>query len=154
MRAIVQRVTSGSVRDKDSEFSSSIGDGLVLLLGIHRNDTEAEAKKMAEKIANLRIFNDTEGKMNLSLLDCPGYDVLAVSNFTVYGDSKKSRRPSFTESAPFDKGRELFDAFVGYLRAFGFKVPTGVFGADMSVALTNDGPVTVVVDVDAASARP
>ena len=147
MRAIVQRVTGGSVRDRDSDHFESIEKGLVLLVGIHRDDTQAEAKKLADKIANLRIFNDGDGKINLSLLDSPGHDVLAVSNFTVYGDTKKSRRPSFVESAPYDRGRELFDLFVTNLRALGFKVPTGVFGADMAVTLTNDGPVTVVVDV-------
>jgi D-tyrosyl-tRNA(Tyr) deacylase len=81
-------------------------------------------------------------------LDSPGLDVLAVSNFTVFGDSKKSRRPSFTESAPFEKGKELFDRFVFELRALGFQVPVGVFGADMAVSISNDGPVTLVVDID------
>jgi D-tyrosyl-tRNA(Tyr) deacylase len=147
MRAIVQRVSSGSVRDNDSDHFAEIERGLVLLVGIHRDDTEAEAKKLADKIANLRVFNDSDGKINLSLIDSQGHDVLAVSNFTVYGDTKKSRRPSFVESAPYDRGKELFDLFVSSLRALGFKVPTGVFGADMAVTLTNDGPVTVIVDV-------
>jgi len=149
MRAIVQRVTSASVRDKDGDYSASIDEGLLLLVGVHKHDTDLEARKLAEKIANLRIFNDSDGKMNLSLLDFPGFDVLAVSNFTVYGETKKSRRPSFTVSAPYEMGRDLFDRFVGHLRALGFKVPTGVFGADMAVSLVNDGPVTVVVDIEA-----
>ena len=149
MRAIVQRVTSAQVIDKADGTSGAIEHGLLLLVGVHRNDTEAQAKKLAEKIVNLRIFNDSEGKMNLSLLDTSGSDVLAVSNFTVYGDSKKSRRPSFTDSAGFEQGKVHFDQFVGVLRTFGFKVPTGVFGADMAVTLVNDGPVTVIVDVDA-----
>ena len=132
------------------------GYGLALLVGVHRDDAEAHAKKMAEKIANLRIFGDHEGKMNLSLMDFPSpegaptqfeNDVLAVSNFTVYGDTKKNRRPSFVESAPYDKGSELFDMFVSELRSLGIGVQTGVFGANMQVALINDGPVTVVVDV-------
>jgi len=149
MRAIVQRVTSASVLDHESGKTDSIGAGLLLLVGVHRNDTEAEAKRLAEKIANLRVFNDPDGKMNVSLLDSPGHDVLAVSNFTVYGETKKSRRPSFTESAPYDHGRDLFDRFVVYMRAQGFRVPTGVFGGDMAVSLVNDGPVTVIVDVEA-----
>jgi D-tyrosyl-tRNA(Tyr) deacylase len=121
-------------------------------VGIHKDDTESAAEKLASKIANLRIFNDHEGKMNLSLLDFPhpngGFenDVLAVSNFTVYGDAKKSRRPSFTDSAPYDTGETLFEAFVRALRAIGLRVQTGEFGADMQVALVNDGPVTVIVE--------
>jgi D-tyrosyl-tRNA(Tyr) deacylase len=148
MRAIVQRVSSASVRDKDTGHFAAIGAGLVLLVGVHREDTDLEAKRLAEKIANLRVFNDTVGKMNISLLDSPGHDVLAVSNFTVYGETKKSRRPSFTESAPFDRGRDLFDRFVLHMRGHGFQVPTGVFGGDMSVTIVNDGPVTVIVDVE------
>lgn len=148
MKAIVQRVSKASVRDKVSGHFASIEHGLALLIGIHKDDTEREAHRLAEKIANLRVFNDADGKMNLSLFDCPGHDTLAVSNFTVYGDTKKSRRPSFTDSAGFDKGRELFDRFVSDLRSHGFKVPTGVFGADMEVTIVNDGPVTVVVDVE------
>lgn len=147
MRAIVQRVTSASVLDHESGHTGAIDAGLLLLVGVHRDDSEAEAKKLAQKLANLRIFNDAEGKMNLSLLDFPGYDVLAVSNFTVYGETKKSRRPSFTESAPFEHGKVLFEKFVLHMRAQGFRVPTGVFGGDMAVSLVNDGPVTVIVDV-------
>lgn len=134
--------------DKDTGALSAIDSGLLLLVGVHRNDTDLEAKKLAEKIANLRVFNDSDGKMNVSLLDSPGHDVLAVSNFTVFGDAKKSRRPSFADSAPYDMGRDLFDRFVSHLRIQGFRVPTGVFGADMAVTLVNDGPVTVIVDVD------
>lgn len=133
--------------DHESGHVGAINAGLLLLVGVHRDDTELEAKKLAEKIANLRIFNDADGKMNISLLDSPGHDVLAVSNFTVYGETKKSRRPSFTESAPFEHGKSLFDRFVFHMRAQGFKVPTGVFGGDMAVTLVNDGPVTIIVDV-------
>ncbi len=146
MRAIVQRVTNASVIDRDCGGGGSIGEGLLVLVGVHRDDTDAEAKRLAEKIATLRIFNDADGKMNFSVLDSPGRDVLAVSNFTVYGDTKKSRRPSFIESAGFEKGKELFDRFVVHLRAHNLKVPTGVFGADMAVSLVNDGPVTVIID--------
>lgn len=132
------------------------GYGLMLLVGVHRDDTEKEAKKLAEKVSTLRIFNDPEGKMNLALTDFPAKDaptamyefsVLAVSNFTVYGDAKKSRRPSFTESAGFEQGQVLFDRFVTELRALNVEVQTGVFGAHMEVALINDGPVTIVLDV-------
>jgi D-tyrosyl-tRNA(Tyr) deacylase len=147
MRAIVQRV-SGATVSVDGREIGRCGFGLLLLVGVHVEDTEANAVKLADKLANLRIFNDEAGKMNLSLLDFqPDYDVLAVSNFTVYGDTKKNRRPSFVESAPFDKGRELFDRFVFELRKTGIAVQTGEFGANMSVALVNDGPVTVIVDV-------
>lgn len=155
MRAIVQRVTGATV-SVDGREVGRCGQGLMLLVGVHKDDTEAHARKLAEKLATLRIFSDPEGKMNLSLLDFPSheqaptrfeYDVLAVSNFTVYGDSKKSRRPSFSESAPYDKGSDLFDLFVKELRNLGIGVQTGVFGANMQVALINDGPVTVIVDV-------
>ena len=151
MRAIVQRVSMASVR-VDGLETGRCGPGLMLLVGVHRDDTSANATKLADKIANLRIFNDHEGKMNLSMLDFPaphGFEmsVLAVSNFTVYGDASKSRRPSFGASAGFDHGLALFDEFVGKLRTTGLEVQTGVFGANMQVSLVNDGPVTVVVDV-------
>jgi len=158
MRAIVQRVSAGSVRVDGLEVGRC-GQGLVLLVGVHATDTEIEAKKLAAKIANLRIFNDHEGKMNLSLLDFPmtlegchkfEYDVLAISNFTVYGDSSRSRRPSFGASAKFDEAQTLFDKFVFELRGLDLSVQTGVFGANMQVSILNDGPVTLVIDVDAA----
>lgn len=124
----------------------------MLLVGVYTTDTEREAMKLAEKVIKLRIFNDHEGKMNLSIGEFKddGYDILAVSNFTVYGDAKKSNRPSFTNSAPFDHGKELFEAFVQALRTLGIPTQTGIFGADMQVSLINDGPVTVILDVDAA----
>jgi D-aminoacyl-tRNA deacylase len=151
MRAIVQRV-SGATVSVDGREVGRCGYGLMLLVGVHREDTEANAAKLADKIAKLRIFNDHEGKMNLCLLDFPmeagGFenDVLAVSNFTVYGDTQKSRRPSFIESAPYDHGQALFEAFVKALRAFDLRVQTGEFGAHMQVALVNSGPVTVLVE--------
>ncbi len=124
--------------------------GLCLLVAVHRDDDEVKVRKLAEKIVNLRIFNDAEGKMNLSLLDLKqaGIDcgILAVSNFTVYGDASKSRRPSFTESASFDAGKRHFDGFVEFLRGSGLPVETGEFGADMQVSLVNDGPVTLIVE--------
>lgn len=164
MRAIVQRVSAATVT-VDGREVGRCGYGLALLVGVHKNDTEADAKRLAEKISTLRIFNDAEGKMNLALVDFPiptsgeiggaprrtgvrfEYDVLAVSNFTVYGDAKKNRRPSFTESAPFADAQELFDLFVSHLRGLGVGVQTGVFGAHMSVSILNDGPVTLVVDI-------
>ncbi len=131
------------------------GPGLLLLVGVHKDDNEANAKKLAQKLSTLRIFNDPEGKMNLSIMDFPltdaphpGFElgVLAVSNFTVYGDANKSRRPSFTDSAGFEQGRALFDRFVFELRQTGIEVQTGEFGADMQVSLVNDGPVTLALD--------
>ncbi len=150
MRAIVQRVSSASVVDKADGTRGEIAAGLLLLVGVRCGDTDVQAKKLAESLVNLRVFNDSEGKMNLSLLDINHGDLLAVSNFTVYGDTRKGRRPSFKDSADFETGKRLFDGFVNHLRSFGFSVPTGVFGADMEVSLVNDGPVTVIVDVDAA----
>ena len=144
MRAIVQRVSSASVV-VEGETVGSCGVGLLLLVGVHREDTPDAAVKLADKVAGLRIFNDADGKINLSVVDVGG-SALAISNFTVYGDTKKNRRPSFVDSAPFEMGRELFDAFVDALRQR-VTVQTGVFGADMAVSLVNDGPVTVIVDV-------
>ena len=150
MRAIIQRVTGASVA-LDGAVVGQCAHGLILLVGVHKNDTEAEAKKLAEKIAGLRIFNDAEGKMNLSLKDIePQGQVLAISNFTVYGDSRKQRRPSFMESAPFESGKVLFEQFVLNLKNEGVQVETGVFGANMQVSLVNDGPVTIVLDTEAA----
>lgn len=121
-----------------------------MLVGVHKGDTEAEAKKLADKIAGLRIFNDPEGKMNLSLQDFdPNLEILAISNFTVYGDVRKQRRPSFMDSASFELGNELFHRFVDEMKALGIKIETGEFGADMQVSLVNDGPVTLVVDIEA-----
>ena len=125
--------------------------GLLLIVGIHREDTVAEAKKMAEKIAGLRIFNDIEGKMNLSIRDIePQGNILAISNFTVFGDARKQRRPSFMDSASFEPGKVLFDQFLSNLQAEGISVQTGEFGADMQVSLVNDGPVTIVLDIEAS----
>lgn len=149
MRAVIQRVKKASV-EVDGKVISQCGHGLLLLVGVHRDDTLNEAKKLAEKVAGLRIFNDAEGKLNLSLKDFqPRLQVLAVSNFTVYGDARKQRRPSFMESAGFELGNNLFSIFVNELRALEIEVQTGEFGADMQVSLVNDGPVTLVLDVDA-----
>jgi D-aminoacyl-tRNA deacylase len=154
MRAIVQRVGMASVSVGGREVGRC-GPGLLLLVGVHRDDTEAEAKLLADRIMGLRIFNDPQGKMNLSIRDFPqtegGFEleILAVSNFTVYGDAK-SRRPSFTASAGYDQGRALFARFVQEIGILGGAVQTGEFGADMRVSLVNDGPVTLVVDTGSA----
>ena len=155
MRIIVQRVSAATV-SVDGREVGRCGYGFMLLVGVHREDTEAIVAKAAEKVTTLRVFGDDDGKMNRALVDFPAegspiggyeYDVLAVSNFTVYGDARKSRRPSFTESAPFELGERLFNLFVSELRQRGVSVQTGVFGANMQVSLINDGPVTIVLDV-------
>jgi D-tyrosyl-tRNA(Tyr) deacylase len=124
----------------------SIGVGLLVLAGAHKDDTEGDALKLADRVVGMRIFNDEAGKMNLSLKDVGG-SILAVSNFTLYGDAMKQRRPSFVAAAPFDRGKELFDSFTAGLRALGCHVEEGIFGADMQVEVLNDGPVTLVVEV-------
>jgi D-tyrosyl-tRNA(Tyr) deacylase len=132
----------------DGELVGSIERGLLVLAAAHKDDTAAEALKLANRVLGLRIFNDEQGKMNLSLGDIGGdVGILAVSNFTVYGETTKNRRPSFIEAAPYERGQELFEAFVAALRESGLRVETGVFGADMKVSLVNDGPVTVIVEV-------
>ena len=143
MRAVVQRVSAASV-EIDGKTVAKIGVGLALLVGIHRDDTRDDARKLADRIAGMRVFNDADGKINLALKAVEG-EVVAVSNFTVYGDASQ-RRPSFTLSAGFEQGSELFDRFVEELRALGVVVHTGVFGGDMRVTICNDGPVTLVVD--------
>ena len=128
------------------------GPGLLLLVGVHRDDEKDNARKLAEKVMGLRIFNDEAGKMNLAIRDFPdgrgGYEleILAVSNFTVYGEAK-GRRPAFTLSAPYGTARERFEEFASELRLLGVSTQTGEFGADMRVSLVNDGPVTLVLDV-------
>ena len=149
MRAIVQRVSAASVT-VDTTLIGHCSVGLLLLVGVRRDDSLAHAAKLADKVAGLRIFKDGEGKMNLALADLPPSDepnILAISNFTVYGDTAKNRRPSFMASAGFEEARTLFDAFVVALVSRGLHVQTGEFGADMKVSLTNDGPVTLIVDV-------
>ncbi len=145
MRAVVQRVAYASV-EVEGEVIGRIGPGLLVLLGVARGDTEAEAKWLAHKIANLRIFPDAEGKMNLSLLKTGG-GVLAVSQFTLHGDGRRGFRPSFVRAAPPDVAAPLFDRFVALLREEGVaQVETGRFGAHMRVELLNDGPVTILLD--------
>lgn len=146
MRAVVQRVRQARVR-VNGQVTGEIGPGIVALVGIARTDTEAAAQQLAEKLAGLRLFNDAEGKMNLSLEEVGGA-VLAISQFTLYGDCRKGRRPSFDRAAPAEQARALYDAFVAALRRQGVRVETGVFQAMMDVELVNAGPVTLLVDTD------
>jgi len=144
MRAVVQRVKSASV-EVDGSITGKIGAGLLALVAVTHSDTRADVDFVAEKIANLRIFSDAEGKMNVSLLDSGGA-LLAVSQFTLYGDCRKGRRPSFDAAARPDQARELYDYFVEASRRLGLHVETGIFEADMAVSLINDGPVTLIVE--------
>lgn len=144
MRAVIQRVRSASA-SVDGELVGSIGKGFVVLLGVGMNDTERDAAWLAEKTANLRVFEDAEGKMNLSLLDVGG-EALVVSQFTLYGDTRKGRRPSFTDAAPPDKADDLYQQYAEALGKCGVGVQTGQFRARMLVAIENDGPVTLLLD--------
>lgn len=144
MRAVVQRVASASVSVGD-EIIAEIPRGILVLLAAELNDGDAQVKWMAGKLAGLRIFEDESGKMNLELDDVNGA-VLLVSNFTVAGDVKKGKRPSFDNAAPFETGRLLFDAVTAELRALGCELRTGEYGADMKITLVNDGPVTLVLE--------
>jgi D-tyrosyl-tRNA(Tyr) deacylase len=143
VRAVFQRVRSARVV-VDGEQVSAIGPGALVLLGVGKDDTEKDVTYMAGKIAGLRVFSDEEGKMNLSLLDISG-EVLVVSQFTLYGDVKKGKRPGFDQAAPPQKGEELYLKVVEELQGMGLTVKTGVFGANMQVELVNDGPVTILI---------
>lgn len=147
MKAVVQRVSSARV-EVDGKTVGAIGAGLAVLAAAHRDDTEASARKLADRILGLRIFNDEQGKMNLNLADALGQtgSILAISNFTIYGETAKTRRPSFVEAAPFAQGERLFEQFVDALRTGCGRVEQGTFGAHMKVSLVNDGPVTVIVE--------
>jgi D-aminoacyl-tRNA deacylase len=144
MRAVVQRVSRARVTAENS-VTGEIPSGLMILLGVGRNDTPAVAGSMAEKIANLRIFEDDQGKMNRSLLDVRG-SALVVSQFTLYGDARGQRRPSFIAAAPPDHAKQLYEEFCEALRKLGVTLATGVFQAMMSVELVNEGPVTILLD--------
>jgi len=146
MRAVVQRVSEGRVK-VDGHVAGEIGPGLLVLLGVAKTDDAATAGQLAEKIYGLRLFNDSEAKMNLSLEDVGGA-VLAVSQFTLYGDCRKGRRPSFDRAAPAEQAKTLYKEFVTALRKLGPRVETGVFQAMMDVELVNAGPVTVLLDTD------
>lgn len=144
MRIVLQRVKQGSVTVAGSKIAS-IGRGLVLLVGIGHGDGEGQASSLAEKIANLRIFEDEAGKMNLSVKDVGG-EAIVVSQFTLYADVRKGRRPSFTDAALPDAARPLFERFAQLLAAQGVPVQSGEFGADMQVEIVNDGPVTILLE--------
>lgn len=144
MRALVQRVSSATVKVNQAAIGA-IGPGLLVFLGVTHNDTPEDAEFLAAKVTQLRIFSDAQGKMNLSLLDTGGA-LLAVSQFTLYGDCRKGRRPSFDAAAPPQQARALYEHFVAAVRAAGVHVETGEFQAHMAVALINDGPVTLLVE--------
>ncbi len=148
MRAVVQRVSRARVT-VEGRVMGEIGVGLMILLGIGRNDASGVAISMAEKIAHLRIFEDDEGKMNRSLLDVKG-SALVVSQFTLYGDARGQRRPSFVAAAPPDEAKKLYEKFSETLRKLGVTVATGVFKAMMTVESVNEGPVTILLDSDKA----
>lgn len=144
MRAVVQRVLGASVAVDDRDVAS-IGLGFVALVGVGTQDGAEDAVYLAQKIAGLRVFRDGEDNMNLALPDVGG-EVLAISQFTLYGDARKGRRPSFVDAAPGPAAQPLFDDFVRQLERLGVKVKTGIFGARMLVQLANDGPVTILLD--------
>lgn len=144
MRAVVQRVSRARVI-VDGQVTGTIEAGMVVLLGVGRKDTHEDAAYLAEKIAHLRIFEDEHGKMNRALIDTAGA-ALVVSQFTLYGDARGQRRPSFMQAAPPEQASALYEECVNSLRAFGVRVETGIFRAHMAVELTNDGPVTILLD--------
>jgi D-tyrosyl-tRNA(Tyr) deacylase len=144
MRAVVQRVSRAKVT-VDGEVTGEIGLGLLVLLGVGQQDTEADAVYLADKISGLRIFEDEMGKMNRSLQDAGG-EVLAVSQFTLYGDARRGKRPSFDAAAPPETARRLYEFFVERIRAAGLRCETGTFQAMMQVELVNEGPVTILLD--------
>ena len=144
MRAVLQRVTEARV-DVEHQTVGAIGKGLLILLGVAKGDTPADADWLVDKIVNLRIFEDAAGKMNLSALDTQG-GLLVVSQFTLYGDTRKGRRPGFDQAARPEDARTLYEHFVERARATGLQTATGIFQAEMAVHLCNDGPVTLICD--------
>ena len=146
MRMVVQRVSRAKAT-VEGRVTGEIGAGLMILLGVGKEDTSAVAAAMAEKASNLRSFEDEQGKMNRSLLDVKG-EALVVSQFTLYGDARGQRRPSFISAAPPELAKKLYEEFCEALRGLGVNVGTGVFQAMMSVELVNEGPVTILIDSD------
>lgn len=144
MRLVLQRVTNASVKVEE-EITGAINEGYMVLVGVTHEDTEEDVLYLAEKLAHLRIFEDENGKMNRSLLDIKG-SVLSVSQFTLYGDTRKGRRPNFMKAAKPDAANSLYECFNNTLREKGIHVETGRFGAMMDVSLTNSGPVTILMD--------
>jgi D-tyrosyl-tRNA(Tyr) deacylase len=144
MKAVIQRVLNAQV-SVDRRISGKIDSGLLVYLGVTRDDTEEDARKLAEKIAFLRIFDDPEGKMNFSVLDTMG-SVLAVSQFTLLADARKGRRPGYSRAAAPEQAKKLYAFFIGRVKALGLRCEAGVFQAHMLVTCTNDGPVTIILD--------
>ncbi|MBR6069301.1 MAG: D-tyrosyl-tRNA(Tyr) deacylase [Ruminococcus sp.] len=144
MRIVLQRVTSASV-SVDGEVTGRIGTGYLVLLGVGQGDTEEDCRRLADKLINLRIFSDENGKINLSLADVGG-ELLVVSQFTLYADCRKGNRPNFIQAGKPDEAERLYNYFVDYCRSKGKHVETGIFGADMKVELVNDGPFTIVLE--------
>ncbi len=148
MRAVVQRVSGAqvSIGEKGGEeIVGSIGKGFVVLLGVGKNDSEMDAQYLADKVAKMRVFEDDDGKMNLALLDVGG-QVLAISQFTLYGDARKGNRPGFSDAAPPDRAEYLYKFFIAAVERRGITVAKGRFGAHMKVRMINDGPVTILLD--------
>lgn len=144
MRAVIQRVKNASVKI-DGRVNGEAGEGLLIFLGVGKGDADADLKYIADKILGLRIFEDENGKMNRSVTDISG-DLLIISQFTLYGDCRKGKRPSFDGAMPPKEAEEMYESFVAYMRESGLKTETGEFGADMKVELLNDGPVTIILD--------
>ena len=144
MRAVVQRVTYSSV-EVDGVIVGEINKGFNVLLGISKDDTEEDMKYIKDKIINLRVFSDENDKMNLSLLDIQG-ELLLISQFTLYGDARKGRRPNFMNALGGEEAKNFYDKFVEMMKETGLKVETGIFGANMKVDIKNDGPVTILLD--------
>lgn len=147
MRAVYQRVASAEVRS-EGRVTGRIGPGAVILLGVGRADTAADADKLADKVAKLRVFPDAEGKMNLPISAVPDGKFVVVSQFTLHGNTAKGNRPSYVDAAPPEQAEPLYERFVARLRAAGFAVETGVFRTTMQIELVNDGPVTLLLDTD------
>lgn len=145
MRAVVQRVSRAEVH-VDSQVVGKIGKGLLIYLGVEKGDSEKDLSYMADKTAGLRIFDDEDGVMNLSVQDVQDHAILVVSQFTLYGDTRKGRRPSYNQAASPDKARAYYEKFVTLLKESGIPVETGRFQAHMDVHYTNDGPITILVD--------
>ncbi|MBQ6333656.1 MAG: D-tyrosyl-tRNA(Tyr) deacylase [Erysipelotrichaceae bacterium] len=144
MRLVVQRVTEASCR-VNGEITGQIGRGFMVLAGLGLQDDEAIVEKMALKLSKLRVFEDDQGKMNLSIFDAKG-DILSISQFTLYADCRKGNRPSFTDALGGERAKELYLYFNKCLRDLGLKVEEGIFGADMKISLINDGPVSIIMD--------
>ena len=144
MRAVIQRVKYASVKT-DGEIKGKADEGLLIFLGVGKGDGDTDLKYIADKTLGLRIFEDENGKMNKSVTDISG-DILVISQFTLYGDCRKGKRPSFDGAMPPKEAEEIYERFVSYMKESGLKTETGVFGADMKVELLNDGPVTIILD--------